>query len=31
MELIYKYSPFKNINEIFAQFNKITNNIGTLI
>jgi hypothetical protein len=31
MELIYKYSPFKHINEIFSQFNKITNKTGTLI
>ena len=31
MELIHKYSPFKNIDEIFAQFNKIKSKTGTLI
>lgn len=31
MELIFKYSPFKNIGEIFNQFDKIKSNSGTLI
>ena len=31
MELIYKYSPFKTINELFDQFNKIEGESGTLV
>jgi hypothetical protein len=31
MGLIYKNSPFKDINQIFAQFNKITNKASNLL
>ena len=31
MELIYKYSPFKTVDELFEQFNKIEGESGTLI
>ena len=31
MEIIYKYSPFKNEDEFFAQFDKIEGNTGTAV
>ncbi|XP_074642040.1 ATPase MORC2-like [Tubulanus polymorphus] len=31
MEIIYKYSPYKNEDEFFAQFNKIKGKSGTLV
>jgi len=31
MQLIFKYSPFKTIEDLFKQFNLITSSTGTLI